>query len=258
MNEPRLIFAGDRDISVAVLDFILAQGVEPVALFVSDKKRASHAAKLREMCCNLSDDFVLEGPTFRSAEGLKLMRDVRPDFVIGIHFPYIVPPEVLELSGKGFLNLHPAYLPYNRGWHTPSWAILDGTPVGATLHIMDAGLDTGNIIRQRELLISPADTADSLYKRLKQLEVEVFKEAWPQIVSGEITSFCQEGTGSSHTKADLICDSVQAINLDENVRAGDLLKRLRALTTNDVREAAFYTENGVRYRIQVTVTPETN
>jgi methionyl-tRNA formyltransferase len=259
MNQPdlRIAFAGDRDISVWVLEFLLNQGVQPEVLLVSSSERASHADKLKSMCSFLPKEYILVGKAFRSEQGMALLESLNIDFVIGIHFPYIVPESVLNIPKIGVLNLHPAYLPYNRGWHTPSWAILEGTPVGATLHFMDAGVDTGDIVHQREVVVSPGDTAHTLYQKVKICELETFKEAWPQIATGTYKHHSQENMiGTEHKRSELFVREIQEINLNEVMRVGTLLNRLRALTTNQISEAAYFEEHGRRYRIQVSIAEE--
>lgn len=257
MSEPRIAYAGDRDISVWVLEYLLNQGVRPLALLVSDSGRATHDSILVNMCPFLDETHILCGKAFREPPGLELLRGLDLDYVIGIHFPYIVPEAVLQIPRFGVLNLHPALLPYNRGWHTPSWAILDGTPIGATLHFMDAGVDTGDIVHQKCLEVSPGDTANSLYHHLKRLELETFQEAWPQIAAGSYRRQPQDGlVGTEHKRQELFQESVQRLDLDTPVSPGELLRRLRALTTNAIAEAAYYDCDGKRYRVQVQITEE--
>jgi methionyl-tRNA formyltransferase len=209
------------------------------------------------MCSHLSASEILVGTQFRQPEGLRLLRNSALDYIIGIHFPYITPESVLSIPRRGVLNLHPAYLPYNRGWHTPSWALLDKTPIGATLHFMDGGVDTGDIVHRRALAPTPSDTANTLYQRLKQLEFEVFKEAWPQIVAETFKRLPQDPTsGTAHQRQDLFSPDVQQIMLDAQVEAGQLIRKLRALTTDRTSEAAYYEVDGRRYRIQVTISEE--
>lgn len=245
----RFAFAGDRDIAVRVLDFILQKGERPLALLVPEG--ASHAYELKQLLRDEGDIPVFHGRSFE--EKLAELRGLQLDYIIAIHFPHLIPPEVLQMPRVGAVNLHPAYLPFNRGWHTPSWAILDETPVGATLHFMDEGLDTGDIIRQKRIDVRPHDTADSLYRRLKDLEFDVFREAWPELVSGSPTRSAQKGEGTSHSKKDLFRPDVQQIDLDASMRAGDLLRKLRALTTNRPDEAAYFEQNGTRFRIRVEI-----
>lgn len=255
-NRPRFAYAADRDIGVWVLDYLLERGDLPLALLVSEPGRASHADELVARCAPLGIP-VLRGREFREPEGLRTLRELELDLVVGIHFPYLVPEEVLGAPRVGVLNLHPAYLPFNRGWHTPSWAILEGTPVGATLHFMDAGVDSGDVVHQRELAVSPADTANSLYARLKRLELEVFREAWPALAAGTYTRTPQDpAAGTAHKRSELFSDEVRRIDLDRETTAGDLLRRLRALTTSSVDEAAYFEHGGRRFRVQVDIQEE--
>lgn len=256
-RELRVAFAGDRDISVWVLRFLRDQGVRPLALCVSAPDRASHAAELKQLCDFLAPEYILTGKAFRSPAGMELLRSLNLDYIIGVHFPYIVPAGVLSIPSRGVLNLHPAFLPFNRGWHTPSWAILEDTPIGATLHFMDEGVDTGDIVYQQQLQISPGDTADSLYRRLKKLEFETFVTAWPWLAHDDYVPQPQNPhSGTARKRQELFADSVQQIDLQERVTAGDLLRKLRALTTNDPAEAAYFEVQGRRYRLQVTITEE--
>ncbi|MFA6411523.1 MAG: formyltransferase family protein [Syntrophales bacterium] len=254
---PRIGFAGDRDISVKILDFILSQDVKPLVLLIPEPSKASHDVELVSRCYFLPPNHILAGTDFRSSRGLSLLQQLELDFIIGIHFPYIVPTSVLSIPKHGVLNLHPAFLPYNRGWHTPTWAILENTPIGASLHFMDAGIDTGDIIHQKQMAIFPGDTAHSLYVKLKELEYDVFREAWPQLLSLNISRKPQltEKT-STHNRKDIFEEKVQRINLEEKVVARKLMQRLRALTTDRLDEAAYYEENGKRYRIQLSIHEE--
>lgn len=250
----RFAFAGDRDLSVTILRWLVDQGARPLALLVTERGKASHADELVQICDFLAPEDVLRGKSFRKPEHLSRLRELDLDYVIGIHFPYIIPPEVLEVPRLGVLNLHPAFLPYNRGWHTPSWAILEGTPIGATLHFMDTGVDTGDIVHQEQLEVSAGDTAHGLYARLKQLEVDVFKRAWPKLLAGNLRRQQQDpAAGTFHKRSELFTDGVQRICLDDVSRAGDLLCRLRALTTSEPAEAAYYDVAGRRYRVQVVI-----
>ncbi len=252
----RFAFAGDRQLAVDCLHFLLDGGDRPDVLMVSAPDRASHADELIAVA-ELDDDRVLVGREFREPLGLDLLRSLELDLVVGIHFPYIVPTEVLAIPSVGVVNLHPALLPHNRGWHTANWAILDGTPIGATLHFMDDGVDTGDIVAQAELDVRPQDTAHTLYGRLLDLEYEVFTEAWPLLASGSPPRTPQPTTGgSAHNQSDLGDPAVSRLDLEAEAPIGETLRRLRALTTNDVGEAAYFEVDGRRYRVQVSITPD--
>lgn len=249
-NTPTIIYAGDRDISVWVLEYLLEQGIKPAALLVSSPKKASHADKLKKLCSHLPDDLIFEGKAFREPESMARLAQLKPDYIFGIHFPYIIDKATLDMPNHGVINLHPAYLPYNRGWHTPSWAILDKTPYGATLHFMDEGIDTGDIIHQQQVKLEPEDTANRIYNKVKRLEFDVFKEAWPSLRDFTYNRIKQNpDEGTEHQKKDLA--SVQPLTDNEQV----VIEKLRALTTNDMKEAAFFEKDGTRYHVQVEIHP---
>jgi len=253
---PRIAFAGDRDIAVAVLDVMHARGAEPTALLLPSDDRASHAAALRRRCAHLSDDVIFTGRSFRSDAGLARLHRCNLDYLLCIHFPHYIPPSVLDLPAECALNLHPAYLPYGRGWHTPSWAILDDVPFGATLHVMTEEIDAGPIVHQKHLPVRPDDTADSLYRRVKHLERVVFEEAWPSIQNRTLSPTPQPSGGTQHCKDELMQPAVQRLDRDQSVRTGDLVDRLRALTTDRLEEAAYFERDGKRYRLQLRIVPE--
>jgi len=255
-KHPTIIFAGDRALSVRILQFILEKGCRPAALMVPALPGTSHAKKLIALCKPfLPSDRVFVGVEFKSDRGIKHLQQIAPDYIIGIHFPYLIPKPVLDIPKRGFLNLHPAFLPYNRGWHTPSWAIFDDTPYGATLHLMAEQLDAGNILVQKRLPIAPDDTADSLYKKALELEYHVFVAFWPKLLSGRYTTIPQDhARTTAHNKSDL--ETLRRIDPKQRVSTDQLLRRLRALTTNRLEEAAYFEHEGVRYRVQIAISPE--
>jgi len=259
MGKPRIAFAGDRDVAVWALDYVLKYPARPLALLVSGNERSTHADQLIELCSFLESKHVLRGSAFRNPEGMAFLRELNLDYIVALHFPYLVPEAILSIPRRGWLNLHPAYLPYNRGWHTPSWSILEETDMGATLHFMDRGIDTGDIVHQKRLDVSPADTAHSLYGRVKQLELEVFKEAWPWILSGDYKRLPQDPAGgTTHKRQDLFSAEVQKLDLDRLLTTRQLLNKLRGLSTNHVEEAAYYEESGRRFRVQVVIREDTS
>lgn len=253
----RFAFAGDRDIAVWILEFILKSNYRPDLLILSSEKKASHAKELIELCPFLTAEKILYGNDIRTPENIQKLKEADLDYIFGIHFPYIIPKEILKIPRIGVINLHPAYLPFNRGWHTPSWAILEETPIGATLHFMEEELDSGDIILQERIEIYPEDTADSLYSRLKRLEFQVFKKAWPLLINKSFTRKKQNvEEGTFHVKKDLFSDKIQLLDLDEYERIGNVIKKLRALTTNNINEAAYFIKKGKKYRIQIKIIPD--
>jgi len=186
-------------------------------------------------------------------EQLDLIKDIRPEIVISAGFEHKVPEEIIEVPEKGIVNVHPSFLPYNRGSYPYIWPILEGTPAGVSIHYMTEGIDEGPVIDQMEVPVRPDDTAKDLYERLKAESVLLFKESWPEIKEG-VKGLSQDlSKGQVHYKDDL--DEFTEIDLDEHLRAGDLIERLRALTFPPY-ENAFFEVNGQKYFIEVEITSE--
>ena len=244
----KYVFAGDRQISVNILSWMISIGYYPEALLVSEGINESHAEELIKIS-NLKVENIFYGNSFTQYAAIKKLKSIKADYFISVHFPFIVPREILNIPKIGFLNLHPAFLPYNKGWHTPSWSILDGTPFGATLHFMTEHLDQGDIIHQLHLNVDIDDTADTLYKKVLKLEEVVFKQAFDSLKSLNPIRIPQLNTGTSHFKKDLI--KFQQIQISEYPGFDSLLIKLRALTTNNSSEAAYFIKNGKRIGIQV-------
>lgn len=243
-------FAGNRDIAVWILEFLISKSCYPEALMITESD--STESKQLKVLSELPEDSIFVGRP--QSELIQILKGLDLDYIIGIHYPYIISNKILDIPKIGFLNLHPAYLPFNRGWHTPSWAILDGTPAGATLHFMSEALDRGDIIHQKKLDIHISDTANSLYQKLKQLELEVFQEVFDDMNTLKLSRQKQDNNiGTSHKKAELFKNEIAALDLSSTYELEPLLNKLRALTTNDINEACFFEKDGKKYRIQVDI-----
>lgn len=243
-------FAGDREISVKILEFLISKNLHPKFLFINEKEGASHTKKLIETS-GLEERFIFSSKNLNNENTLNILENCNVDYIFGIHYPFIINKKLLNIPNIGFLNLHPAYLPYNKGWHTPSWAIIENSPYGATLHFMSEELDNGDIIHQKQINIEVEDTANSLYKKVLDLEFEVFKEALPELMSLSPKRIKQKEKGTSHVKNDL--GRIRHIDLDKETKPMEIINKIRALTTNNVNESAYFEIEGKKYNIQIQI-----
>ena len=243
-----IAYAANRPIGLSCLKLLMDTGIMPKVLLLPEESVAECAIEMEELATGVP---VLRGKTLGGKEGLKLLKSLDLDYVISVHFPHIFPKELLELPLIGVLNLHPAYLPWNRGWHTPSWAILDGTPFGGTLHWVDGGMDTGDIALQKKVEILETDTAHTLYQRALASEIDIFRDAIPMLLKNELPKVPQKKAGSSHKKTDLA--SIQCLNNHEDKSILEVVKIIRALTTSKPEEAAYFEKNGKTYSIRAEI-----
>jgi len=248
VNQLVLAYAANRRIGVRCLELLLARGLSPKILLVPPLEESETA---REIVTMVPGTPVLQGREFRGQSGISVLSSLSLDFMISIHFPYVFPREVLAIPRQGTLNLHPAYLPFNRGWHTATWAILDKTQFGVTLHWVDEGLDTGDIALQESLAIEPDDTADSLYRKALDLEVVVFEKAIPMLMSGTLPRIPQGKHSTFHRRRDI--EGVRDLTKQGAVAPAELVRVLRALTTNVATEAAYLREDGKKLLLRLDI-----
>lgn len=184
-------------------------------------------------------------------EGLEKISELRPEIVVSSGFKHIVPEKIIEVPDKGIVNLHPSYLPYNKGAHPYIWPLIEGTPAGVSIHFMNQNLDEGPLIARKKVEKRPDDDAKSLRNRLMQEQAKLFKHNWDKILRGE--SRQQPGDGSIHFKKDL--DDVSNLGLDKKMAVEEVINILRGLTYGDKKLARFE-KDGQTYSLGVDIRKE--
>lgn len=186
-------------------------------------------------------------------EELSRIKEIEPELCISAGFEHIVPKEMIKVPEKGIVNLHPSYLPYNRGSHPYIWPIVENTVAGVSIHYMDKNIDEGDIIDKRRIDMGPDDTARTLRDRLMDAQVEQFKDVWPEIKKGVRGEKQDPDAGNVHYRKEL--DEIAEIDLNEKMRAGKLIDKLRGLTYPP-EKLAWFEKDGKKYYIEVDITPE--
>lgn len=182
---------------------------------------------------------------------VQFLRDLDPEWGILAWWPKIVKPHIRKVPKHGFLNTHPSLLPYNRGKHPNFWSIVEGVPFGVTLHLIDDGIDTGDIVAQRVIPYGWCDTGESLYAKGLAYMIELFKETYPKLRAGNIEPKKQDGTlATFHRGAEL--DGASRVDLNATYTARQLLDLIRARTFHG-HPACWFEECGDTYEVTVTI-----
>jgi methionyl-tRNA formyltransferase len=126
------------------------------------------------------------------------------DFLISYGYRHILTKEHLApFAPNRAVNLHISYLPFNRGADPNFWSLVEGTPRGVTIHYLDEGIDTGNIIVQEEVAFDEqTDTLATSYQKLHDAIVALFVEHMPSILGGTCPSLAQSHKGTYHNAKD--------------------------------------------------------
>jgi methionyl-tRNA formyltransferase len=126
------------------------------------------------------------------------------NFLISYGYRYVLKKEILDLFPNRAINLHISYLPYNRGSDPNFWSFIDGTPKGVTIHYLDEGVDTGDIIVQKEVVFDSLETETlaSSYQKLHTEIQNLFFQNWESIKSQRCSRRPQVGNGTVHKEKD--------------------------------------------------------
>ena len=132
------------------------------------------------------------------------VEQMAPSFIISFNYRHMIPEEVLRRMPGRVINLHTSLLPYNRGSNPNFFSFLYDTPKGVTIHLVDRGLDTGDLLCQREITFDEEkETFASSYDRLLLEIADLFRENWEKIKRGDVVPRRQEGEGSFHRMREL-------------------------------------------------------
>jgi dTDP-4-amino-4,6-dideoxyglucose formyltransferase len=177
--------------------------------------------------------------------------DFKATFDIGFscHCKQIFPKDLVE-SIQCF-NFHPGFNPHNRGWFPQVFSIINGLPVGATLHKMDVEIDHGPIISQKLVSVNSWDTSETIYSQLLEAEFFLFDLWIERLLSGDFEEKKPISQGNYNSKSDFkrLCE----IDLNKSVRLGEAIDYLRAMTFEGYDNAFFYDEDGKKVFVSLNL-----
>ncbi len=114
-----------------------------------------------------------------------LLEAARPDLLV-LGGTRIIKPNILAIPARATLNAHPGLLPWLRGSASVGWALYKDFPVGSTVHFIDPGIDTGDIIYREQLPVYRTDTYESLNYRVARLSAQLMVRALQAFALGDV------------------------------------------------------------------------
>ena len=106
------------------------------------------------------------------------------DLIICDRATFLLTKEQINLVEGNCFNIHPSFLPHNRGYHPNFWSAYDQTPSGVTIHNIDPNIDSGKIVAQTRIHFKDRETLRTSYYKLRELSVSLFKSIYPCISEG--------------------------------------------------------------------------
>lgn len=167
----------------------------------------------------------------------------KPDIIITCAYGQIIPKELLDYPKYGCINVHGSLLPQYRGGAPIQKAIIDGNiETGITIMYMDEGMDTGDMIDKKKIIIEKDDTYDTLSEKLSVVGTELLINTLPKIFSKDIVRIKQNDEEATYAK--IIKRQDEWINFND--KSINIYNKIRALNSNP---GAYALLNGISVKI---------
>lgn len=199
----KIVYMGTPDFSVGPLKALIEAGHE-ISLVVCQPDRPKGRSKEPAPCpvkeCALEYGLkVFQPERIKRAEAVEELKKYPADVFVVAAFGQILSKEILDMPRFGCLNIHASLLPQYRGAAPIQYAVINGDEKsGVTIMQMDEGIDTGDILLQREVAIDADETGGSLFDKLSVLGSELITEALSALETGSLSPVKQDGSKATH------------------------------------------------------------
>ncbi len=200
---PSLIFMGTPGFAVPSLRALLDAGA-PILLVVTqpDRPRGRGRRVVSSPVKQLAQEKglpVYQPEKVRSPEAVEHIAAQESACIVVVAYGQLLPTEILEMPPLGAVNVHASLLPKYRGSAPIHWALIRGEmETGVTTMLMDAGMDTGDILLQRKAVIQPEETAGSLHERLAEAGARVLVETLDLLKRGALEARAQDNSQATY------------------------------------------------------------
>ena len=132
---------------------------------------------------------------------LKFLEENKVDFIVSYGYKHIISERIVNYMKRSIINLHISYLPFNRGAYPNLWSHIEGTPSGITIHRIDKGIDTGDILLRKKVFINTDEhNFLSSYNLLREEVENLFNKNWKHLRLNQLKKINNFECGSYHNK----------------------------------------------------------
>ncbi|MBD5459770.1 MAG: methionyl-tRNA formyltransferase [Lachnospiraceae bacterium] len=207
----KIVYMGTPDFSVGALEALIRAGHEITAVVTQpDRPRGRGTSGKQDQSmqyspvktCALAHGIpVFQPERIKRPEAVERLREFLADVYVVAAFGQLLSKEILEIPRLGCINIHASLLPRYRGASPIQQAVIDGEEkTGITIMQMNEGMDTGDILYQKEILIAPKETGASLFNKLAALGAEAIVEALLLLEEGKLKPVVQDESRATHVK----------------------------------------------------------
>ena len=201
----KVLFMGTPDFAVGALEAIIQAGHEVVCVVTQPDKPKGRSGQMQfspvKECALKHGLPVFQPERIKRPEAVEELKKYDAKVFVVAAFGQIVSREILDMPPLGCINIHASLLPKYRGASPIQQAVLDGEEKsGVTIMQMEDGIDTGDILYQKEILLDAKETGESLFDKLSVLGAEAIVEALPLLEAGKLTPVKQDESKATHVK----------------------------------------------------------
>lgn len=225
----RIVFCGTPQFAVPALKHLIAQPDFEIAGVITQPDRPRGRGQevsfspVKEAAVGAGMP-VHQPEKIRAPEAQELLQKLAPDAIVIIAYGQIIPGRLLPIPRLGWINLHASLLPKYRGAAPINWAIVNGeTKTGVTSMRIDAGMDTGEMLLQKEMEIGAAETAPELAARMSEMGAPLMAETLRGLAAGSIVPRTQDNAQASMAPMLKKEDG----RIDWSRTAGEIFNRIR-------------------------------
>lgn len=217
MRDLRIVFMGTPDFAVETLKAIIEAGYRVVGVITAPDRPAGRGRKLQQSAVKKyasgQELPVLQPTNLKSEEFLDELKKLQPNLQVVVAFR-MLPDVVWKLPEYGTFNLHASLLPQYRGAAPINWAVMNGeTVTGVSTFFIDEKIDTGEMILQEEVAVSPTETAGTLHYRLMKTGAALVVKTLRLLAKGPVKTKAQPEIVALKTANKLTKDNTK-INWD--------------------------------------------
>lgn len=226
----RVIFMGTPDFAVGTLEEIIKAGHEVVLVVTQPDKPRGRSGALQfppvKECAVAHGIEVFQPKKIREEENVEYLRKYNADIMVVAAFGQLLPKSILDMPKYGCINVHASLLPKYRGAAPIQWSVINGDPVtGVTIMQMDVGMDTGDMIATREVVIGEEETGGGLFDKLAEVGAKLCVDTMIEIENGTATRTPQNHEEATHVSM----ISKELGNVDWNKSAVEIERLIRGL-----------------------------
>ena len=199
MEKFRTVFMGTPEFAVPCLKALHESDMcEVIGVYTQPDKPRGRGQKLMPSPVKAwaaEHDLPVHQPVrIKTAEDTAELRELKPDLVVVVAFGQILSQEILDIPQHGCINVHGSLLPRYRGAAPMQWCVINGEEkTGITTMMMDAGLDTGDMLLKEELPIGPDMTLEEVHDGLMEMGARVLIKTLEELRAGTLQRIPQQG-----------------------------------------------------------------